>query len=117
MLLGVLPIGDWSIFIILSIFSDPSIDLNWPGLCFDLLIFCASALYIISLTSVLLPEPDTPDTTTSNPIGILRVIFLLIVILLFTTTFYYYYILLPFATNIFSYYLPLRITTTNFNYA
>jgi hypothetical protein len=34
--LGVLPIGDWSIFIILSIFSIPVISLCLPGFSFDL---------------------------------------------------------------------------------
>jgi hypothetical protein len=33
---GVLPIGDWSIFIILSMFSIPLISSHLPGFVFDL---------------------------------------------------------------------------------
>ena len=67
--LGVLPIGDWSIFIILSIFSIPNISLHFPGLSLDLYKSLASVLYNISFTNVLFPEPDTPVTHVNTPSG------------------------------------------------
>ena len=66
---GVLPIGDWSIFIILSTFSSPFISLHFPGFSFEPYISFATVLYNISLTSVLLPEPETPVTQINCPNG------------------------------------------------
>ena len=57
---GVLPIGDWSILIILSIFSNPLISLHFPGLSFEPYISLAAVLYKISFTNVLFPDPETP---------------------------------------------------------
>ena len=67
--LGVLPIGDWSMFIILPIFSIPTISLHFPGLSLDLYKSLASVLYNISFTNVLFPEPDTPVTHVNTPSG------------------------------------------------
>jgi hypothetical protein len=69
LLLGVLPIGDWSIFIILSIFSIPFTSLHFPGFSFALFNFCAIVLYKISFTNVDFPEPETPVTHVNNPNG------------------------------------------------
>jgi len=65
--LGVRPIGDWSMFIILSIFPIPSISLCFPGFSFEPFISLASPLYKISFISVLLPEPETPVIQVNNP--------------------------------------------------
>ena len=46
---GVLPIGDWSIFIILSIFSIPFILYHLPGFSFDPFNFFAIVLYKLHL--------------------------------------------------------------------
>ena len=66
---GVLPIGDWSIFIILSIFSIPLISSHFPGFSVAPLISLASDLYKTSFTRVLFPEPETPVTQTNCPSG------------------------------------------------
>ncbi len=66
---GVLPIGDWSIFITLSSFSIPSTLLHKPGIHLAWLSFLARYLYNISLTRELLPEPETPVTQVITPIG------------------------------------------------
>ena len=67
---GVLPIGDWSITMILSIFSEPIIFLWHPTL--SLCLFVRSSYnprYNILFTSVLFPEPDTPVTHINLPNG------------------------------------------------
>ena len=69
LLLGVRPIGDWSMSIILSKYSAPSIFLNFPGTSLDLYNSLWSPLYKISLTKVLLPDPETPVTTFKRPCG------------------------------------------------
>src|SRR5205814_6024852 len=66
---GVLPIGDWSISITLSMFSMPSTLLCAPGRSLDLLITCSSLRESISCTNVDLPEPDTPVTQMNSPNG------------------------------------------------
>ena len=72
---GVLPIGDWSIFIILSIFSNPFMLLCFPGFKFEPFISFALVLYNISFTNVDFPEPDTPVTQVNTPKGKSTVIF------------------------------------------
>ena len=72
---GVLPIGDWSIFIILSIFSIPIISLCAPGFSFEPFICFANALYKISFTNVLFPDPETPVTHINCPSGNLTFMF------------------------------------------
>ncbi|MPN03163.1 hypothetical protein SDC9_150388 [bioreactor metagenome] len=74
--LGVLPIGDWSIFITLSKFSSPRISSCIPGWHFALFKSLASLLYKISLTRELLPEPETPVIHVNTPSGILTSMFL-----------------------------------------
>jgi hypothetical protein len=69
LLLGVLPIGDWSIFIILSIFSIPFTSLHFPGFSVALFIFCAIVLYKISFIKVDFPEPETPVIQVNTPSG------------------------------------------------
>lgn len=59
---GVLPIGDWSIFIILSIFSSPFTSLHFPAFIFEPFNSFAIDLYNTSFTKVLFPEPETPVT-------------------------------------------------------
>lgn len=71
---GVLPIGDWSILIILSIFSNPFTPLHFPGFSFAPLISLAILLYKTSFTKVDLPEPETPVTQVNTPSGILTFI-------------------------------------------
>ena len=73
--LGVLPIGDWSIFIILSIFLIPFTSLHLPGFSFEPFNSFAIFLYKTSFTNVLLPEPDTPVTQVNTPNGISTFIF------------------------------------------
>lgn len=62
---GVLPIGDWSMFIILSMFSSPFTSLHFPGFSFEPFRSLATLLYSISFTNVLFPEPETPVTHTN----------------------------------------------------
>ena len=54
---GVLPIGDWSILIILSMFSSPLIPLHFPGFSFEPFNSFAIVLYNTSFTKVDFPEP------------------------------------------------------------
>ena len=63
---GVLPIGDWSIFISLAIFSSPVIVSYLPGFILSLFNSLTIALYNISLTNVLFPLPDTPVTQVNT---------------------------------------------------
>ena len=72
---GVLPIGDWSIFMILSIFSMPFISLCLPGFPFIVYNLLAKPLYNISFTKVDFPEPETPVTTVNTPNGNFTFIF------------------------------------------
>ena len=72
---GVLPIGDWSMFIILSMFSIPFISLHFPGFSFDLFISFATFLYNISFINVDFPEPDTPVIQVNTPSGIFTFMF------------------------------------------
>ena len=72
---GVLPIGDWSILTILSIFSRPSIALWGKGRSLAPCSLEARALYKISLIKVDLPLPLTPVTTVNTPKGIATSIF------------------------------------------
>ena len=72
---GVLPIGDWSMLIILSILSKPLISLHFPGFTCESLSSLVIALYKTSLTSVLFPEPETPVTQLNTPKGNLTFIF------------------------------------------
>lgn len=72
---GVLPIGDWSIFIILSIFFNPFTPLHFPGFSFEPFSSFAIVLYNTSLTNVDFPEPDTPVTQLNTPSGNVTVIF------------------------------------------
>ena len=74
--LGVLPIGDWSMSITLSSCCVPSIPSHSPGTVLALLSLLARVLYNISLTSELLPEPDTPVTQVITPRGNSTSIFL-----------------------------------------
>ena len=73
---GVLPIGDWSMFITLSRCSMPSNFLCLPAFLRARLREFASFLYSISFTSELFPEPDTPVTHTNLPSGISTFTFL-----------------------------------------
>ena len=66
---GVLPIGDWSIFITLSRLSAPVILSNLPGLFFAPFKVFAKYLYKISFTRLDLPEPETPVTAMNLPSG------------------------------------------------
>ena len=68
-------IGDWSIFIILSIFSIPFIPLHFPGFSVDLFISLLAVLYKTSFIRVDFPEPETPVTHVNTPSGILTFIF------------------------------------------
>ena len=72
---GVLPIGDWSIFIILSILSKPLICLHFPGFSLAPFNCCAMFLYNTSFINVLFPEPDTPVIHINSPRGNLTLIF------------------------------------------
>ena len=69
LLRGVLPIGLWSISIILSRLSNPEMLLNFPGFSFVRVISRAKAFFNTLLTSELFPEPDTPVTATKRPRG------------------------------------------------
>src|SRR5574339_116719 len=72
---GVRPIGDWSMLMILSRCSIPSMRSYSPGLVWAPISFPASALYRMSLISVDLPEPETPVMQTSFPNGMVTSIF------------------------------------------
>jgi len=64
---GVRPIGDWSIAISLSRCSSPSIRSCAPGFPFAAVQVAAESSTRMSVTSELLPEPDTPVMHTSPP--------------------------------------------------
>ena len=67
---GVRPIGDWSMSTTLSRCSSPSMRSWSPGLTLVAPFRSrASASRMISLTSELLPDPDTPVTHTNLPSG------------------------------------------------
>ena len=71
--LGVLPIGDWSISIILSINSTPLYPLNAFGAFLALLLSVRfKAWNSVCSISVDFPLPDTPVTQVKVPVGILR---------------------------------------------
>ena len=72
--LGVLPIGDWSISMILSINSVPLNPLNGFGIFRDLLLLRVkfSALYNVCKISVDFPLPETPVTHVKLPRGIFK---------------------------------------------
>lgn len=72
---GVLPIGDWSMFIILSIFSNPLTSLHFPGFSDEPFSSFAIVLYNTSFTSVDFPEPETPVTHVNTPSGNLTLMF------------------------------------------
>ena len=72
---GVLPIGDWSMSITLSSLSLPVMFLCFPGMVLARFKSLASLLYRISLTSELLPDPETPVTQVTTPRGISTEIF------------------------------------------
>ena len=77
--LGVLPIGDWSISIILSINSvplNPVKDLGTFLLLF-LLSIKLKALYKVCKIKVDFPLPETPVTQVNVPTGILKLTFYL----------------------------------------
>ena len=67
--LGLLPIGDWSIFITLSSWSYPIIWSCFPALTLLRFNLLESFLYNISFTNELFPEPDTPVTQVMTPSG------------------------------------------------
>ena len=64
------PMGLWSILMILSRYSTPSMPSHLPGRSFAWLSLPASVLYSTSLTSEDLPLPDTPVTHVMTPSGI-----------------------------------------------
>ncbi len=66
---GLRPIGSWSTWTSFSKKSRFSICLCFPGMVFAPLSLRAAAAARTSLTSVLLPDPDTPVTQVSSPIG------------------------------------------------
>ena len=72
--LGVRPIGDWSMSIILSTSSVPLKPLNGFGIFLDLLLFKVrfKALYKVCKTRVDLPLPETPVTQVKLPSGIFK---------------------------------------------
>ena len=76
--LGVLPIGDWSISIILSTSSVPLNPLNGFGIFRDLLLFKVKfkALYKVCKIRVDFPLPETPVTQVKVPTGIFKWTFL-----------------------------------------
>src|SRR4051812_533338 len=63
------PIGDWSMLMTLWTASVPSTESCSPGSVRVSTSFFQSALNRMSLTSVLLPEPDAPVTAMSWPSG------------------------------------------------
>ena len=77
---GVRPIGDWSMSITLSNASMPSMRPCAPDFRRALWSRFLSARRITSLTSVDLPEPDTPVTATNRPTGISTSMFLQVVL-------------------------------------
>ena len=64
------PIGDWSMLMILSIWLRPSTPSWAPGRSFAWCRRLATAWCRVSLTSVDLPEPETPVTQQKTPSGI-----------------------------------------------
>ena len=74
---GVLPIGDWSISIILSTNSVPLKPLNGFGIFLDLLLFNVrfKALYKVCNIRVDFPLPETPVTHVKLPKGIFKFYF------------------------------------------
>src|SRR5439155_15276036 len=66
---GVRPIGDWSTRTSLSTLSSPVTRVCRPGTCRAPLSLFASTDARMSLTSVDLPEPETPVTDVSTPSG------------------------------------------------
>ncbi len=75
---GVLPIGDWSILIILSIFCKPfTIFLHLPGFSFAPFNFLLLLFYIVLhlLMLTFFREPDTPVTQLNTPNGNFTLIF------------------------------------------
>ena len=105
---GVLPIGDWSILIILSIFSSPLISLHFPGFSDEPFSSFAIVLYNTSFTSVDFPEPETPVTHVNTPNGNFTLIFFkLFSVAFFTSIAFDFTIFLLFlGTSIF--FLPLK---------
>ena len=105
---GVLPIGDWSMLIILSIFSSPFTSLHFPGFSDAPFSSFAIVLYKTSFTSVDFPEPDTPVTHVNTPNGNFTLIFFKLFSVAFFTsiTFVFVCFLLAFGTSIF--FLPLK---------
>ena len=75
--LGVLPIGVWSILIILSTSSMPLKVLNGIGIFLDLLLFKLKfkALYKVWSIKVDFPLPETPVTHVKQPKGIFKFTF------------------------------------------
>ena len=69
LLRGVRPIGVWSMTIIFEKFSAPRISSCAPGRSLEPYHWRNSARRMMSSTSVLLPEPLTPVTHVSVPIG------------------------------------------------
>ena len=61
--------GDWSMMIVLSIFSIPSIDLCFPGDVSALCKVLCKAGAKIPDTKDDLPEPETPHTAVIQPSG------------------------------------------------
>ena len=66
---GVRPIGDWSMSITLSMCCSPSSAVVRPGGALAPCRRWASARSSVSITSVDLPEPDTPVTQVNTPSG------------------------------------------------
>ena len=66
---GVRPIGDWSMLMILSIWLRPSTPSWAPGRSFAWCRRLATEWWSVSLTSVDLPEPETPVTQQKTPSG------------------------------------------------
>jgi hypothetical protein len=66
---GVRPMGSWSTAVNAVICSSPSSPAWRPGTTLAPLILRAAAADRMSIASVLLPEPETPQTTVSAPIG------------------------------------------------
>ena len=73
--LGVLPIGFWEMWTILSMYSNPFICLYAPGFSFELYTWLYKILVSIWLIRVLFPLPDTPVTQVNVPSGNLTLIF------------------------------------------
>ena len=73
---GVRPMGDWSMSMTLSIWSMPSISRYGPTTRAEWCTALVSAGAMVSVTSELFPEPETPVTTVRVPNSILAVTFL-----------------------------------------